>query len=53
MAFVWAQRAAVEVNTVWHERVSRLPVGAVDLIDEPSDDEIAAIIEKHCPEAAK
>jgi hypothetical protein len=39
------QLVATAINTLWHERVSRLPLGAADLIDEPANDEIAAIVQ--------
>lgn len=49
--------AAVEINEGWSGMVARLPlpVGTLALYGAPDNDEVAAIIEKHCtcPEETK
>lgn len=40
--------AAVEINETWRTRINRLNHGTADLIHQPTDDDVAAIIEKHC-----
>ncbi len=45
--------AAIEINEKWHQRIEVLPPGALRIMHPPTDDEVAAIIIKHCGEPAK
>jgi hypothetical protein len=44
-------RAAIEINKKWEERMEVLPPGALRVIHPPTDDEVAAIIERYMEEA--